>query len=100
MGKAMGCLQLEDIIHMLGSSIHVYGHSHCPADVVLSAATRASTGIGGSPSSDNAARRSCRYVQHPLEGSSRASLLCIWEGREGEGQACYELDLKTGQRLL
>jgi hypothetical protein len=96
MSKAMGCLQLEDVIHMLGASIHVYGHSHCPADVELPALVPTNS----RPASiSTTANRSCRYVHHPLEGAARKSLLCIWDGEDCSSQVCYELDLSTGHRL-
>jgi len=40
LGKAMGCLQLDEQLNLLESNTHVYGHSHLPADCLLPTGSR------------------------------------------------------------
>ena len=41
LAKAVGCAELQHVLAMAGSSVHVYGHSHVAADTWLSTASAA-----------------------------------------------------------
>ncbi|WIA13924.1 hypothetical protein OEZ85_002494 [Tetradesmus obliquus] len=77
LGKAMGCCELQLQLEQVSSAVHVYGHSHINADMVLpTAAALKSMSSTGSSSSR-------RYVQYALDavGAESAGLYCLWDGR-------------------
>ncbi|WIA34071.1 hypothetical protein OEZ86_012449 [Tetradesmus obliquus] len=69
----------------VSSAVHVYGHSHINADMVLptAAALKSMSSTGGSSSSSSSSSSSRRYVQYALDavGAESAGLYCLWDGR-------------------
>ncbi len=96
MAKAVGCLELAHQLDVLGSDVHVHGHTHVSCDVRLPRGTASATSAGASG-------HTRRHVHNPLQGvggacAARPQLVCVWDSEAGL-DAAYAADVATGQRV-